>query len=64
LEPDDDLGGHTNISELRKEAKELCFDGDRNEVLDALYTLSREHAAPKLSASQLGRAFTRSVSNA
>lgn len=43
--PDDGLGRHTNISQLWQLAKEKCFDCDRNEVLDALYTLPREHAA-------------------
>lgn len=43
--PDDDLGRPSNISQLWQDAKEKCFDCDRNEVLDALYTLPREHAA-------------------
>jgi hypothetical protein len=43
--PDGDLGRYTNISELWNEAKQQCFDCDRNELLDALYTLRREHAA-------------------
>jgi hypothetical protein len=42
---DDDLGRPTNIAQLWQDAKEKCFDCDRNEVLDALYTLPREHAA-------------------
>jgi hypothetical protein len=43
--PDDDLGRPTDISQLWQEARENCFDCDRNEVLDALYTLPREDAA-------------------
>ena len=43
--PDDDLGRPSSISQLWQDAKEKCFDCDRNEVLDALYTLPREHAA-------------------
>jgi len=43
--PDDGLGRATNISQLWQDAKEKCFDCDRNEVLDALYTLPREQAA-------------------
>jgi hypothetical protein len=43
--PEDDLGRPTSVSELWRRAKEKCFDCDRNEVLDALYTLPREHAA-------------------
>ena len=43
--PDDDLGRRTNISELWKEAKKQCFDCDRDELLDALYTIPREHTA-------------------
>jgi hypothetical protein len=42
---DDDLGRLTNIAQLWQEAKQKCLDCDRNEVLDALYTLPREHAA-------------------
>ena len=40
--PDDSLSRRTNISELWKEAKRQCFDCDRNELLDPLYTLPRE----------------------
>ena len=43
--PDDDLSRRTNISGLWKEAKRRCFDCERNELWDALYTLSREQAA-------------------
>ena len=43
--PDDDLGRPTDISQMWQAAKEKCFDCERNEVLDALYTLHREHAA-------------------
>lgn len=43
--PDDDLGRATNISQLWQEAKKKCFNCDRNELLDALYTLPREYAA-------------------
>jgi len=43
--PDDDLGRPSNISQLWEDAKEKCFLCDRNEVLDALYTLPREDAA-------------------
>jgi len=42
---EEDLGRPTNISQLWQEAKKQCFDCDRNEVLDALYTLPREDAA-------------------
>lgn len=41
---DDDLGRRTNISELWQEAKRLCFDCDKIEVLDALYTMPHEYA--------------------
>ena len=40
----DDLGRTTNISQLWQDAKRMCFDCGTNEVLDALYTLPREHA--------------------
>jgi len=43
--PDEDLGHTTNILQLWQDAKKKCFDCDRNEVLDALYTLPREDAA-------------------
>jgi hypothetical protein len=42
---DDDLGRPTDISQLWQDAKEKCFDCERDEVLDALYTLPREYAA-------------------
>lgn len=42
---DEDLGRPTNISQLWQDAKEKCFDCDRDEVLDALYTMPREFAA-------------------
>lgn len=42
---DDDLGRHTNISELWREAKAHGFACERDELLDALYTLPREQAA-------------------
>ena len=42
--PADDLGRPTNISQLWRQAKETCFDCERYEVLDALYTLPREFA--------------------
>ena len=42
---DEDLGRETDISHLWQDAKEKCFDCEKNEVLDALYTLPREHAA-------------------
>jgi hypothetical protein len=42
---EEDLGRTADISQLWQDAKEKCFDCDRNEVLDALYTLPREHAA-------------------
>jgi hypothetical protein len=41
----DDLGRTTNMLQLWQEAKGICFDCGTNEVLDALYTLPREHAA-------------------
>lgn len=40
-----DLGHPTNISELLQSARKDCFECDRVEVLDALYTLPREHAS-------------------
>lgn len=43
--PTDDLGRTTNILQLWQEAKKICFDCGTNEVLDALYTLPREHVA-------------------
>lgn len=43
MEPD--LGHPTNISELLQSACEECFECDRTELLDALYTLPREHAS-------------------
>lgn len=43
--PADDLGRPTNVAQLWQEAKKNCFDCDRNEVLDALYTMPRECAA-------------------
>ena len=43
--PNEDLGHPTNISQLWQDAKEKCFDCERNEVLDALYTLPRGFAA-------------------
>jgi len=43
--PDEYLGHATDFSRLWQEAKKSCFDCDRNEVLDALYTLPREYAA-------------------
>jgi hypothetical protein len=42
---EEDLGRPTNISQLWQAAKKQCFDCDRNEVLDALYTLPGEDAA-------------------
>ncbi|MGB7845672.1 MAG: hypothetical protein WBL63_08670 [Candidatus Acidiferrum sp.] len=42
---DDDLGRPTDISQLWQYAKEKCFACNRDELLDALYTLPREHAA-------------------
>ena len=42
--PDDDLGRMTTISQLWHAAKKSCFDCDRYEVLDALYTMPREYA--------------------
>ena len=42
---DDDLGRPTNILQLWQDARDKCFDCDRTEVLDALYTLPREDAA-------------------
>lgn len=42
--PDNDLGRETNILELWQEAKRLCFDCDKIEVLDALYTMPHEYA--------------------
>jgi len=43
--PIDDLGRRTHLSELWKEARQQGFDCERNELLDALYTLPREHTA-------------------
>lgn len=45
LEAEPELGRATNISELWQSALKKCFDGSRDEVLDALYTLPREHAS-------------------
>jgi hypothetical protein len=42
---DEDQGRPTNIAQLWQDAKEKCFDCDRDELLDALYTLPREYAA-------------------
>ena len=42
---DHDLGRETSLAELCREAKRACFDCQQNEVLDALFTLPREHAA-------------------
>ena len=42
---DQDLGHPTNITELGKSAREKCFECDRGELLDALYTLPREEAS-------------------
>ena len=44
-EADGDLGRATNFTELWREARQICFGCDKNDVLDALYTLPREHAA-------------------
>jgi hypothetical protein len=42
---DQDLGRPTNLTELWTSAREKCFACDRDELLDALYTLPREEAA-------------------
>lgn len=42
---EEDLGHPTTFSELWKDVRGKCFDCDRIEVLDALYTMPREHAA-------------------
>ena len=42
---DHDLGRETSLRELWREAKRACFDCQQNDVLDALFTLPREHAA-------------------
>jgi hypothetical protein len=36
-----DLGRETRFAELWSEAKKVCFDCEKNELLDALYTLPR-----------------------
>jgi hypothetical protein len=43
--PEDDLGRPTDISQLWQEAREKCFACEKDEVLDALYTMPREHAS-------------------
>ena len=43
--PDGDLGHPTTVSQLLQDANKRRFDCDRDEVLDALYTLPREDAA-------------------
>ena len=40
-----DLGHPTDVTALWQSAREKCFECDRNEVLDALYTLPREDAS-------------------
>lgn len=40
-----DLGHATNISALWQSARQHCFECDLVQVLDALYTLPREHAS-------------------
>jgi hypothetical protein len=42
---DQDLGRETSFAELWSEAKKICFDCERNELLDALYTLPRQYAS-------------------
>jgi len=42
---DGDLGRPSDLSQLLEEAKQRCFPCERDEVLDALYTLPRDHAA-------------------
>jgi len=41
----EDLGRPTNISQLCQCAKDSCFECNRDELLDALYTMPREYAA-------------------
>jgi hypothetical protein len=45
LGEDHDLGRETSFAELWREAKKACFDCEREELLDALYTLPREYAS-------------------
>ena len=42
---EEDLGHSTTFLQLWKDVREKCLDCDRDEVLDALYTMPREHAA-------------------
>jgi hypothetical protein len=42
---DHDLGRETSFAELWREAKKVCFNCERSELLDALYTLPREYAS-------------------
>lgn len=42
---DEDLGRPTNIPQLCQCAKDCCFACNRDELLDALYTMPREYAA-------------------
>jgi hypothetical protein len=42
---DQDLGRSTNIPQLCQCAKDSCFECNRDELLDALYTMPREYAA-------------------
>ena len=42
---DHDLGRETSFAELWREAKKVCLDCERNELLDALYTLPRGYAS-------------------
>jgi hypothetical protein len=42
---DEDLGRSTNMSQLSHCAEDHCFACNRDELLDALYTMPREYAA-------------------
>ena len=43
--PDEELGHPTNLAQLCQDANKQCFPCERDEVLDALYTMPREYAA-------------------
>jgi len=45
LAEDHDLGRETSFAELWSEAKSACFDCERKELLNALYSLPREYAS-------------------
>jgi hypothetical protein len=42
---EEDLGHSTTFLQLWKDVREKCFDCDRDEVLDALYTMPGERAS-------------------